>query len=202
MFKILTDSGFDSDSSLSELNSACITDIENYINDNKNILTDTEYNNIALENKVFKLKPGHKAAILRLPKLLVQKTTERKAKENTKKQATNNLTDEQQIKSKLIKKIPKFAGNLDPDIVFEESSILDFNSDGGKISCKFECPICASKIKCTHIKYWLVSNFEAHLKKHFDIETVILDAPTTNKSGTVLSYIDGNSSELNEILDS
>lgn len=59
LIKILVDSGFDSDSSISQLNSECIIDNENYINSNKNILIDTEHNNFVLEEKVFKNRKCH-----------------------------------------------------------------------------------------------------------------------------------------------
>lgn len=64
--KILVESGFDCTSAVACVNQSSIKVIEEYVNENKNILKGTAYENTLN----FKLKPGHKAFILGLPQAL------------------------------------------------------------------------------------------------------------------------------------
>lgn len=68
--KILESTGFENKSSLLNINIDSIKDIEEYINENKYILEKTSYELCLNNNYVFKVKPGHRAFILNIPKVL------------------------------------------------------------------------------------------------------------------------------------
>lgn len=123
-----------------------------------------------------------------------------KNRKNTKKNTTNENSEniEQKLQSKLLRKLSNFVSTINPESVLDESLISEYHSENEQIACKFECPICGKKIKCVHIKYWIVSNFECHFKKHFTFETV--SAETAIEGISVMSYGDENISELDEIL--
>lgn len=63
---ILEESGFDTELSLLAINNEIIADIERHVNNNREILKETSYQNVL----TFKFKPGHKAFIVQLPSLI------------------------------------------------------------------------------------------------------------------------------------
>lgn len=69
LLKIILELGFYWKSSILEINSERIKEIENYVNENKKLLEGTIYSDIISSVKIFKFKPGHKAAILSLKKV-------------------------------------------------------------------------------------------------------------------------------------
>lgn len=95
-------------------------------------------------------------------------------------QHTNERTNEENLKKLLLKKIVNFGIKNSFDLVVEESNIFDFEKIGDKIKCKIQCLVCDAKYTCFYNTYWNVSNFEKHLKQHFDkdvqfIEEVVID---------------------------
>lgn len=64
--EILSECGFDTESSLSYINQDIINDIEEHVNSMLSILKNTTYDGV----NHFKLKPGHKSFLLNLPNLL------------------------------------------------------------------------------------------------------------------------------------
>lgn len=82
ILKILESCGFDTDDTLLSIDSEAIADIENYINDNLEVLIGTSYENI----KCFKLKPGHKIFLQNLPnsfKLWIEESSNEEKKNST-----------------------------------------------------------------------------------------------------------------------
>lgn len=198
--KIIFESGFDSEYALTTLNPETIKTIEEFINENKNVLKGTVYESVIESNSVFKLKPGHKAAILSLPKAL----TDYEAKINKNFVSST----EEKLKQSLLKKITKFARKCSFEINFGVSSIFEFQQRNEVYKCRLKCPLCNILIRCEHKKYWLVSNFEKHLKNHFvrDIQSVDIDLhteevhETTSNPIHILSYVDSQMDALDNIL--
>lgn len=69
IMRILDACSFDSELSLQSINSETISDIEEYVNDNLSILSETSYKNI----NYFKFKPNHKAFLLSLSDRIQEK---------------------------------------------------------------------------------------------------------------------------------
>lgn len=65
---ILKESGFENEQSLLGINMEIINDIEKYLNENKSILQNTSFKNVA----DFSFKPGQKAFLLALPNQIKQ----------------------------------------------------------------------------------------------------------------------------------
>lgn len=204
---IIFEAGFDAESALATINSTSIKNIEEYVNENKNILKETVYEHLITNDLAFKLKPGHKSIILNLPKSL--ELYEAKKLTGLVPALPNSSTEQEVIlKKSLVDKITKFAKKCSFDIIFSESSIFEFRQENGGHKCRFECPFCSKKIRCEHRSYWLVSNFEKHLKIHFakDLEIVHIDscqmlATNENQNSVeVISYVADRMNELDDIL--
>lgn len=203
---IIFESGYDSESAIASINSSSIKSIEDYINENKEILKNSVYEHLVENDLPFKLKPGHKSIILTLPKSL----QEYKVKQKSKIEAALPIPPkEDELKKSLVAKLIKFAKKFSYEIEFSESSIHDFCDANTNLTCVVACPFCETRIKCTHKSYWLVSNFEKHLKRHFErdiqIETVTIepvDITTPNEnSEELLNYSADQLDDLNAILD-
>lgn len=63
---------------LATINSDSIKLFEDYVNENKNLLEGTVYENLIANNLKFKLKPGHKVLILSLPEALENNEVKKK----------------------------------------------------------------------------------------------------------------------------
>lgn len=196
--KIIIESGFDCESILATIDQNSIKSIEDYVNENKNILEGTVYQN----QLNFRLKPGHKSFILSLPKALLEH--EKKSKKNRVCYSENT---EKQLKGSLLKKITNFAKKFSFTLDYNEQLIIDFQQTNESVECRLECPICFTPIKCEKKKYWLISNLERHLKKHFEhveiVEVEGEDSPIEQLNSTHgISYVAaGQMSELDKILD-
>lgn len=170
----------------------------------------TVYEHLIENNLDFKLKPGHKAIILSLPQAL--KIYEVK----NKKICVSNVS-EVDLKHSLVKKITNFANKNLYELNFTLELISDFHQENGAHKCRFECPICSTKIRCEYRKYWLISNLEVHMKNHYKhIEFIELDReividPNEEEQqlniepnlSQVISYVAGpdQMNALNDILD-
>lgn len=106
------------------------------------------------------------------------------------------------MKSKIISKIANFANKNSFSLIFDESYVSDLHIEGEKVKCKFTCPICEKTIRCEHQNYWIVSNLEKHLKRHFFnvVEEIIVDYPSNTEEKAVEVFSKDNSDQLNEVL--
>lgn len=178
--KILLNTGFDSETAILEINRDTIKDIESFVNENKQILEQTSYSSLLNDSIDFKLKPGHKAFLLRLPQSL------RKYNDNIKKKQSNNLNEIEveeiereegeegkeenkvkELKEKLIKKLINFAEKNSFGLVLDESFIQNYRCENNQTKCQIKCSICNALFTCYHTSYWNVSNLEKHIKRHF-----------------------------------
>lgn len=78
--KILVATSFDSKASILGINSEIIAEIEKYVNSNKSILENTEYQSIIANDSTFKFKPGHISVLKLLPKSLCDSNKQKKKK--------------------------------------------------------------------------------------------------------------------------
>lgn len=182
--QIISSAGFDSERSFLSLNKESISDIEQYINENRQILTGTPYEN-SNQSINFKFKPGHKIFLLGIPKALEiynKKKKEQKSSQTQKIQQNQNSESvnfdtenhtieanniEQELKKKLIDKVISFANKCSVTLVIDTNNIIELQVDNTKIKCQIICPICNKQLKCEHSTYWMISNFEKHLRRHF-----------------------------------
>lgn len=174
--KIIEHAGFDTKSSILEINTERISEIEQYVNDNKYLLENTVYNHIFQQNLEFKFKPGHKALILSFPNLFKnnndnpKRGTKRKLeveRDGSEARSENQEINEAELTQKLIAKITKYGNSNSVEIIFDNNSIKNLRVEGTKIKCDAYCPVCQAKSTCTFTTFWLASNFERHLKKTF-----------------------------------
>lgn len=190
--KILIDTGFDCALAISSIDSKAIKSIEEYINKHKHLLTGTEYENLIANNLEFKLTPSHKSIVSSLPKLL-----EFYKEKNRKNLACARIDEEeeQNLKQTLVTKIKHFANKFSFDLNFSVESVCEFRQENGVFKCRFECPVCFTKIKCEYKRYWLVGNLEKHIKKHYrSVENTELlepiEADSHEKKVEIISYMD------------
>lgn len=195
---ILIESGYDTQSTLETIDKNSVKAIEDYVNENRILLKNTVYESLIDSDTIFKFKPGHRAVILSLPTAIQNR-------DSNEKVANFNVED---LKQSLVKKLSNFATNQFFELHFDVLLIHEFHQVKGSYKCRFECPLCTRKIKCEYKTYWLVSNLENHLKKHY----VIVDVATENHSETIavaseppkiISYVNSPSQleTLNSILD-
>lgn len=203
LIKFIVEAGFDSETSILLIDQNSIVEIESYINSNKDILKNSIYESFTDENKTFKFKPGHKAAILSVPNKI------KKIKPHSVLEAglEENSEDEDDIlKQAIINKIAKFVSKLPLDVCLDETCVSDLHKEeSGKIKCKFECPICARKLSCEYKKYWIVSNLERHLKNHLkDVEFIEFEEENQEKNrqhqNHAIDFIEQNALELSNVL--
>lgn len=183
---VLEECGFESLSSLKNINSDSIGIIENHINQNGYILENEVFNNSPyMKQQNFKFLPGHKLLLLELP----QRISEYQSKSNKNKlqnqtsisnvSAENNENNqnvinvnakEDELKAALIQRISTSTTGIYFKINHENTSIKTFNVNtfNNQVSCKSSvaCPVCNKACSVTFKKYWYISNFEKHLKQH------------------------------------
>lgn len=184
---ILENAGYDSLNSLSTITEEDIAAIEIYINENKDILKKISYSTDA--NGIFKFKPGNKRFLINLPTVL--KINNKENCEPVHKQQQNIETnqnvgiEEIEIKKQLVNKVVRFAAKFSVEIKFDadlNTIISEYHKEGDKVKCKFNCPSCGIQYSCLHHKYWMISSFENHLKKHFiHFDTQVVESENINE---------------------
>lgn len=202
--KILIDCGFDSESSIYGINSDVIKDTEAFLSEHKEILHNTSYETILRnENSKFKFKPGHKSVLLLLPKSLRDYNNSTKKKRTNKKEEDpeEDLSLDEQLKESLINKLVKFTAPRHFDVILDKSLIQDYRLESNQTKCRIRCPICQTPITCFHTTYWHASNFEKHIKKHFQIfegpaNSTVIEVEQVEQ----FEVITHNNNELNEVL--
>lgn len=189
---IILHTAFETESSIRGINSEVIAEIEKYINVNKNILEGTSYRDCLDKEIDFKFKPGHKSILLSLPRALIaynDNLKKKKSQTNKKPESQNKKISETEVKDALIKKLNNFATNQSYDVIFEGTLVENLGFDKNKWNCKIRCPMCREPSKCTYESYWMVSNFQKHLKKHFKTVVVVMEpADEADCIGEIISY--------------
>lgn len=155
--KFLLSAGYDTASIISIITTEDIKIIENFVNSDLSILNDTTYK-VPENGSQFKLKPGHKQFITKLPQII--------------KDYKNSLTkrgefpSEKQLKEKLIKKVENFLSKISITVHLDNSCIGNLEKHPLKVTSKFACFVCNKKISVEFKSYWKISNLQKHLKDH------------------------------------
>lgn len=211
--QIIESAGFDTETAIISLKAEDIKSIESLATANKSILKSTAYevSDADLDNVDFqiKLKPGHVNFILNLPKILQEKKEKQKNKSKKirlDEDANETVLDDDKLKEKLMNKVINFYSKNSYQLICDANSISEFTTANHKTTCRFSCAFCSKKLKCDYIKYWNISNFEAHLKVHFKklIEDSILEPNESNRTNSeniqISNYSDEHEKALEDLL--
>ena len=107
---IITNTGFDSEASILGINKNIISEIEEFLNQNKEILKETSYSDCYEHGKIFKFKPGHKSVLLSLPSALDKFNKDKKKvkKQNNSIANQNEETDQSEVPSEKHHQLKQF----------------------------------------------------------------------------------------------
>lgn len=214
--KILEANGFDHALAIKQLDIENIKVIESNTTENlQHILKDSVYEH----NSTFKFLPGHKAAVLALPDLIVAYIVKANVSSNVnlnQRSAINYSNQEnidistEEFKDNLVKtliqKVEKYSKKIELNVstLTDEniSSIETCTSRAGATvyKCSVKCPICELKIPCIFDKNWKISNFEKHLKDFHANGKGVSKKSTAEKLTEGNSQNVGNGLENNSII--
>lgn len=172
---ILKFAAYDSASSLVQLNSQLIVDIENFINDtDKSVIEQLSCCNAERykEQVVFRFLPGHKCAILALPSVINRMS-------GSKKKSTvaefKKLLTQAELEDMLLTKLHNNVEHIKSNGAnllgtFEQSHLSDTKtiiSDNSMIAkCTVKCFLCMKSISATFNGSWTTHNIIRHVKMH------------------------------------
>lgn len=214
--KILIESGFDNEISISELCNDDIKIIEEFVE--SNLKHSIENSGIYNLNEKFVFLPGHRKLILSLPKRLKEfENNKKKRKEKSETEQENVINEEielltqseiNDLKDKLLSKLTKSAKNYGLKEFTEEEvlSSIDvyINHSNNKThqkpsyKCIIKCIECEKQVPCTWNGYWQIGNLDKHLKNHMK-NTVAQNAENQNNSNENHNK-NNNEKELNQVL--
>lgn len=216
--QIIESAGFDTETAIISLKAEDIKSIESFATANKSILKSTAYEvsdaDLNNEDVQIKLKPGHVNFILNLPKILQEQKENQKNKSKTRirldehvnEKSNETVEDADKLKEKLINKVINFYSKNSYQLICDANSISEFTTGNHKTTCRFSCAFCSKTLKCDYIKYWNISNFEAHLKVHFQklIKDNILEPNANNRTNSeniqISNYSDEQEKALEDLL--
>lgn len=154
--KILNRSGFNTEFSLVNIDTESIKDIEHFVENNRDILKKTKYEN----RHPFSFDIGDKSSILRLPKIIKNAN---KLKKEIKDEKNIENFNEDTLKKELVQKVKEYLKKQKVIYAFEKTNILKVQVLQKKIQFLVECSSCKSKITCLKNPYWRFSNFTNHI---------------------------------------
>lgn len=163
---ILIESGFESEIALRQLNEESVTEIEEFVNVKRDLLINTSYAELGIDEP-FKFLIGHKKILLSIPNQIKISKSSKKKGENTVE--TDSIEPVNVVKQteKVVNKLQNFIRTIGFDFNLNSQCIFDFEcTENNECKCRFQCPLCSKRIPCLFKKYWMVSNVQAHLKKH------------------------------------
>lgn len=196
--EILLQSAYDTKSALQTLDIQSIEFIEGHIEENREILSGSVYEN----KKPFKLLPGHKGLILAIPQKIGKLHSDKKTLNKNKQERQIVSFDDDQIelqKKELIAKLEHFCKNTELHLELNVSDICELKVTDDRITCLVCCPYCQAKYSCFKkiLKHWAVSNIESHFKKH---KAALLEEFSNRDKEETVRTSQSNQSELNAIL--
>lgn len=169
---LLISSGFDTNSSLYNLNENTIVGIEQYFSTNKDEIAQLNccYSDEYKKLDKFQFLPGHKTLILAIPSMLdvSNKLSKKKI-----------MLSDQELKNELVKKLmttlttaARKVGISIPAGTISEANLIQFhrpthgptNEKNIVCQCKFSCPFCAKNYTIKYKTYWQTNNASTHLK--------------------------------------
>lgn len=163
--------GYDNFPSLSAINGNTLTELEEYIKENKYIIDDLACCSADVYKKkpLFRLLPGHKTSMLQIPRMIAEMNkVDRPVKTAQKAPKKPDPID------RLIALLNAYPTKIELDVrkdFISKANIVDRTEekkDGvTTIKYKFFCPLCDRKIPVKFFKNrWYAGNASTHLKKH------------------------------------
>lgn len=162
--KILIASGFDCSLTLQEINENTIKVIETFVNNNRDLLINTEYS----ISETFSFLPGHRLLILSFPKKAREFTLLLSSEQKKKKTVSEFVMPSQEkLEHLLIKKLKIYASKLEFTLNISTKNIIDIKIDETVARCTVKCLFCDKRIPCSfQHNHWAISNLQKHLKRH------------------------------------
>lgn len=71
-----------------------------------------------------------------------------------------------ELKKQLTNKLNCYMKRFNFEVEFNVNEISDFCKNNEYYKCRMKCCFCSKTIVCNYLSHWVVSNLEAHLKKH------------------------------------
>lgn len=177
---LMVRAGYDSILSLSQINENKVAEIENFLNTNRQIISELKCCHTAwyqnMENFIF--LPGHKSIILSLPDQIKAMTEKTMEKTNPiSKSKRNKVQSDEELINHLVSNLQEFTKNQAEKAGFEMTTevispinIHHFertsNTDSFVAKCRFSCPFCSKSYAVAYKKFWMSSNVTTHLKMH------------------------------------
>lgn len=191
--KILIQSGFNTEFSLISIDSENLKTIENFVQNNRNILIKSKYEN----RDPFRFDLGDKTAILSLPKIIKNAN-----KENTDKKDNKNIENFNEIDSKkqLVEKVQNFLVNKKIAYSFGIDSVVNVRISEKAIKFLIKCPTCKQEFSCIKNPYWKIGNLTKHILKHLKTNTVPSTPNTAVQSAAAVVKRIDHIADLNSIL--
>lgn len=172
--------GYDTYTSLVEIDEKKICDIEKFVTKNRALTNDLKccFKEQYQQPGDFAFMPGHIAMILGIPKRIKDmETSKKKSKVSLKVNQKNFQLTDSQLKEKLITALLNYSGKVGyqfPDKSISELNISDFergSEESGFIcKCRFTCSFCPKVIPLVYKSFWMSSNVTTHLKQHIQVQ--------------------------------
>lgn len=183
ILNVLIKCGFDNKNSIKLINEESIKILETYVNENKNILKNTNYKS----NIEFKFAIGHKLLLLNLPQYLenYEKSLSESKKQSNKKDIENISPLE--LKKDLLNKLQNYTEKFKFDFIVSDQLIEELDkSDSGVFKCRVKCCICGKSFACLYKKNWCISNFTNHIKQQHP-PAQVAETPAENLTRSIVS---------------
>lgn len=173
---ILISSGYDSRTSLVEIDEKKICDIEKFVNKYRELTNNLTccFKDQYQKPGDFSFLPGHVALMMAIPKRIKDMESSKKKSKVPKRIDKKKLTlTDFQLKETLITSLLKYSGKVGyqlPDKSISELNIADFErgseESGYVCKCQFKCPFCPKAFSLFYKSFWMSSNAATHLKIH------------------------------------
>lgn len=166
---LLVKSAYNSLSTLRQINSDKLANIESFLNNNKQYIAQLDccYHEHYKGLNTFEFLPGHKDLILGIPSQIERLNGGKQMSRKTASISDDELQDN--LVSNILNYTEKI-GLIMGDNVISQINIIDFrrgtDKDGFTAKCRFICPLCAKTFTVTRKTYWATSNVTKHFKEH------------------------------------
>lgn len=168
---ILEACGYDHESTLNLLNENSIKQIEREVDERKNLVKGTVYEN---KDGPFHFLIGHKELILSIPNTLKKLSAQKKSKNLEKKKGLGKKLDVEidseavasDRANQVIERINKYFKSKKLNCVVNGEHIKLITLAENCAKCVIKCVFCDSEVTCTFDKHWNIANYTAHIRKH------------------------------------
>lgn len=156
--------------SLRAIDENAVMQLEEHVTKNPGCLSELSccFSDFYKNQDAFSFMPGHKAAILGIPRRIEEIESQ---KSRTRKRKLRTLDDLQAMLIAQLNAYPAKIGFVLPEPIVTERNLVNVNcekqaDDSLVVDCGFSCPFCAKVSNVKFKKYWWTSNATRHLKMH------------------------------------